>query len=70
MKYELTGKKTNKDSAKSAQEYELKGVSTSKIIWHLVKRHKFGLVTGYAIVLTALYIFPPLPDLLVSLVRG
>lgn len=68
MKYETTGKKVNQDTAKNAKEYALRNVKTSTLLWHLVKRHKFGIVATYAVVLTALYMFPPLPDLLLSII--
>lgn len=44
-------------------------ISTSRIMWHLVKRHKFGLVSAWAVVITISYIFPPIWDILGSLVR-
>ena len=58
MEYETTGKKVNKDTAKNVRNYSLKSVGTGAIIWHLVKRHKFGLMTLYALVMTLQYIFP------------
>lgn len=67
MNYEATGKKVNKDTGKSAREYALKNVSTSTMLWAIVKRHKFALVSTYAIVLTIMYVFPPAPDLIMSL---
>lgn len=45
----------------------LNKISTGGIIWHLVKRHKFGIVSTYAIILTAVWMFPPLPDVILSL---
>lgn len=42
-------------------------VGTGQIVWHLVKRHKFGLVTTYAIILTSVWMFPPLPDVVLGL---
>ena len=45
----------------------LKKISTGGIIWHLVKRHKFAIVSTYAIILTAVWAFPPLPDLILAL---
>lgn len=50
-----------------AQNNVLNNVSTGQIIWHVVKRHKFGLVSTYAIILTAVWMFPPLPYLLMAL---
>lgn len=42
---------------------------TGQILWHLVKRHKFQLVSAWAIVITIAYMFPPLWDILGSLVK-
>lgn len=44
-------------------------ISTSRIIWHLVKRHKFGIVSVWAVVITITWMFPPVWDILGSLVR-
>ena len=68
MKYEKTGKKVNKDTGNNAKDYTLKQVSTGTILWHVVKRHKFALVTLYAAILTILYLFPFAPDLLFSMI--
>lgn len=75
MKYEetpkqkLTPKKTE-DIFKNGLSKAISGdsVSTSWVIWQLVKKHKFALVSLYAIGLTAVWVFPPLPDLLFSLI--
>ena len=67
MSFIETGKKVNKDTGKNAQEYGLKSVSTSTLLWHVVKRHRMALTTMYAIIITMVYIFPPLPDLILSL---
>lgn len=68
MKYEATPVKNNlKDATKKLRHDEMDKLSTSAILWHVVKRHKFGLVVTYAIVLTAVYIFPPLPEIITSL---
>lgn len=42
--------------------------SSGHIIWYLAKRHKFGLVATWAVVITVLWAFPPLPDILLSLI--
>ena len=68
MKFEKTGSKVNKDTANNAKEYALRNVSTTTLLWHLVKRHKFSIVATYAVVLTAVWAFPPLPDLITSLI--
>jgi len=48
----------------------LSKVTTQRIIWHLVKRHKFGIVATWAVIITVLWAFPPATDILVSLVIG
>jgi len=45
-------KKFNKDLL------PLKSLSTVDILWHLVQRHKFGLVAFYAVIITMLFLFP------------
>lgn len=67
MKYEKTGNKVNKDTAKNATNSMLNGVGTGTIIWALVKRHRLFIITTYAIVLTVLYLFPFAPDLIISM---
>lgn len=68
MKYEETPVKNSKhiDTNKLTLN-ELKNVSTFAVLWYLIKRHKFALTATYAIGLTVLYVFPPLPDLIKSL---
>lgn len=68
MKYEKTGSKINKDTVNGARDYALKNVKTGTLVWHVVKRHKFAIVTTYAIVLTILYVFPPAPDLIKAII--
>lgn len=58
MKYEKTGKKVTADTVKGAKDYELRHIETSTIIWHLIKKHKFALMTVYALAVTAYCIFP------------
>lgn len=68
MQYEdMPVKKTSK---KSVDKYNLEKVSTGTMLWHVIKRHKFGLVTAWALVITILYLFPFVPDLLFSAVKG
>lgn len=43
-------------------------VSTPRLLWHITKRHKFGLVATWALIVTACYLFPPLPDMLFALI--
>lgn len=69
MKYEQTPVKNNiKDASKNATIKAAESLSTSRLLFIVVKRHKFGLVTTWAAVMTAVYIFPPLPDILLSLI--
>lgn len=54
---------------KNISEDLLSKVNTSRIIWHLVKRHKFGLVTLWAVLITITYMFPPVWDILGSVIH-
>lgn len=47
----------------------LSKVTTSRILWHLVKRHKFTIVSAWAVVITISWAFPPFWDILGSLFR-
>lgn len=70
MKYEKTPVKNNiKDASKAEVERILERKSTSSLIWFIVKRHKFGLMSTWAVIMTVLYVFPPLPDIVFTLVR-
>lgn len=52
LKYELTGsKKPKKDGINVISEMQ-----SSRILWHLVVRHKLSLWQLYAVAITALYI--------------
>lgn len=68
MTYEKTPVSNSKGLGKRTLIKELETLRTGTIIWFLVKRHKVGLLGTWAVVITALYMFPPLPDLLLSLV--
>lgn len=72
MKYEKipVNIKPSKESIKSDQARELNRLSTSAILWHLVKRHKFGLVSFYAVAITVLYLMPFLPSLIATIIMG
>lgn len=66
MTYEETpinGKVSKRVVSKEAGRV-LDDFSTSRILWHVVKRHKLGLITAYAIVLTIFYFLPFVPTLL------
>lgn len=47
----------------------LEDISTGKVVWALVKRHKFGLVSTWAVVVTVLYALPTLPLMVLDLFR-
>lgn len=66
MKYEKTGNK--KPNGKEIALKQLEQVSTSKLILFIVKRHRVGLLSTWAIIITILYMFPPLPDIILSLI--
>lgn len=68
MNYEETPVKKSKVSGDTLVLKGLEKVSTTKIVWHLVKRHKFGLVLTWAIIVTMLYLVPFLPSLLVGMI--
>lgn len=62
-------KKTKKTRHETSleMEREIKRMNTRTLLWIVVKRHKFGLVTAWAVTITLLWIFPPLPDLILSM---
>lgn len=68
MKYEATPIKNSKDLGKTLVIKDLEKLKTGAIMWHLVKRHKFGLVSIWAVTITVLYLFPFAPHLLISLI--
>jgi len=69
MKYEEAPVKNNtKAAGKSLTIKAAEQLSTSRLLFIVLKRHKFGLVVTWAAVITAVWMFPPLPDLVLSLV--
>ncbi len=46
----------------------LSKISTGRIVAHLLQRHKFGLVTAWAVLITITYVFPPIWDILKSVI--
>lgn len=58
-----------KEMKKTVSNNVLDKVSTGRILWHLVKRHKFGIVSIWAVLVTVTWVFPPVWDILGSLVR-
>lgn len=65
MKFIETPKKDK--PGKEAHNYVLNKYSTPKLLWFIVKRHRVGLLATWAILMTAVYIFPPLPDIVIGL---
>ena len=70
MEYIKTGngKVSGKAAVKHVISKELSEVGSGRIVWYLVVRHKQGLVMVWAVVMTALYFVPFLPDLLLSFI--
>lgn len=67
MNFEEIPVKNSKGLAKRVKVADIDKLGTWSILWLLIKRHKFGLVSVWAISITALYFFPFLPDLVASL---
>ena len=65
MKYEKTPVKPT--DSKKVTLHDMGRLSTPVILWYLIKRHKVGILGTWAVVMTALYVFPPLPHVLLSL---
>ncbi|MBA3679087.1 hypothetical protein H0W80_02765 [Candidatus Saccharibacteria bacterium] len=70
MQYEETPTKNSKGLGKAVKDNDLEKINTGAILWHLVKRHRFSLVTVWAIVITILYMFPFVPDMILSLFKS
>jgi hypothetical protein len=70
MEFETTPFKTgsSKSIKKNISDNVLDKISTGRILWYLVKRHKFGIVLIWAILMTVSYMFPPIWDILGSIV--
>ena len=66
MDYEATGNKVNKSTGKNATNSLVREISTKSILWALVKKHRLGLITTYAVVLTVFYLLPFLPSEIAS----
>jgi hypothetical protein len=69
MKYEKTPIKQNKNLGREVAIKSLEQLSTSVILWQLVKRHRVGLLAAWAITMTILYLVPFAPDLVTSIAR-
>lgn len=61
--------KVSKEAISKHKHDQLKNLDTSAIVWHLVKRHKFGIVCTYAFIVSVYYFVPFAPDMLFSLVK-
>ena len=70
MKYETTGKKTNKDTAKNAEEYEIRKMSLTKMLWVKTRQHKYALSVTLNIIFAIYFFLPFLPGEIVSIVTG
>mgnify|MGYP001020491243 CR=1 FL=1 len=68
MNYEETQVKKSKVNGATLALKGLERVSTARILWYLIKRHKFAIVIVWAIVITILYLMPFLPSLLVGMI--
>jgi hypothetical protein len=64
MTYEKTpvNKKVSKQAIDKAVKISLDDMNTGQILLTLIKRHKFGLVSAYAIWLTFITLMPWLPS--------
>lgn len=62
MSYELTTPKVGSSKAikNKVTNEALNQFSTSRMLWHIIKRHKFGLVVTWAMLVTISYLFPPI----------
>lgn len=73
LAYEMTGSTKVKD-VKGAKKWhlskELEEVSTGRILFYLVVRHKYQLLTVWAIFATVQLIFPPAFDLVVAAIQS
>ena len=70
MTYEETPvkDKISKAGNKKFVHNQLESVRTTTLLWHVVKRHKFVLVTVYASVMTVMVFAPYAPGMLFGLV--
>lgn len=58
LKYEQVPLKTSKTATSNEITSILNRLSTSKLLWFLIKRHKVGLLAMYGIGLTAYLVLP------------
>ena len=58
------------DTDRHSQKFELERIGSWALIWHLVRRHQFGLVVTWAAIITLCYFVPFLPGLLFGLLSN
>lgn len=70
MDFLPTGSKTSgvREMKNKVSDDYLGKITTSRILWHLTKRHKFGIVVLWAGIVTIDSLFPPVWDILGSLI--
>jgi hypothetical protein len=61
-------KKISQTGAKKAVHSNLETVKTRTLLWHVVKRHKFVLVSAYSVVMTVVVFAPYAPGMIFGLV--
>lgn len=59
--------KTVKNIKRKETSHELSKVSTLTMVWFLVRKHKYFLVSTYAIVISVFYFIPTTPQFILSL---
>jgi len=68
MRYEdISLEKPSTHAVSKNVDAMLNKVSTGRMLWHLTKRHKFGLVISWAIIITVVQFMPFLPGLLIHM---
>lgn len=66
--YIATGTKTpSKGTAKKQMLKVASQLNTSSLLWLIVKRHKLGLITAWAVMITTVQMFPFVPSLVLGL---
>lgn len=60
-------KGVSKGAIRNEKNNMLSEIETGAMIWYLVKRHKFGLVSTYAVLVTLVWAVPALPSMVVDL---
>lgn len=68
MNYIETPVKSSEGLGKRLLMKDFDKLETGTMIWMIVRRHKFALVTIYAVVISLFYFIPFLPDLLFRII--